>query len=344
MRIRTRVRKYKKPLKAAPTRSVMLGVGALLCALIVWVAHSEAPPRGAAAPDGVAMAPVAAGAPALAGQRQRLAYRYSVVPGGVHSRAELAGAVLRDPVVAAHYAHFDVAKARVVRLAAPQWMHVSYRVGDKIFWTGKKVMLAAGETVITDGANTARTRCGNLLSVAQMAPVMMVDAPAPEVLDTMYASAEGISEAGAAVPMGQGPAPRAADTPSVQLAAMSSGVEPTARPGIFAPPLAVLPGVDPVRTLSAPPIVLHGVVVTQPEDTPPPTDTPAPQNPPKPQDPPVSTPPQDPPGTPLIPPRSVVPPRAPTPVPEPGTASLMAGALLAMFTLRGKKRVQVRRT
>ena len=94
MRIRTRVRKYKTPLKAAPTPRVMLGVGALLCALFVWVAHTDAPgQRIAAAPDGVGAARVAAGEPASAGQAQRLVYRYSVVPGGVHSRSDLAGAV-----------------------------------------------------------------------------------------------------------------------------------------------------------------------------------------------------------------------------------------------------------
>ncbi|WLI88572.1 PEP-CTERM sorting domain-containing protein [Massilia sp. R2A-15] len=367
MRIRTRVRKYKKPLKAAPTPRVMLGVGALLGALIVWVVHSDAPAqRGAVAAEDVAVARLAAGESAAAGQPQRLAYRYSVIPGGVHSRSELAGAVLRDPVVAAHYAKFDVTQARVVRLGAPQWMHVSYRVGEKIFWTSKKVMLAAGETIITDGKTTARTRCGNLLSAAPVAPVMMANEPAPEVLDTMYASADGLSDAAAIVPVGQGPAPRPLDMPPVQTAAVSGRVEAPAPAG-FTPTLAAPPAIDAVR--SAPPTVLHGEIATPPappptnppapQDPQPPTNPPAPQNPQPPSNPPASPPqqdplppsnppasppPRDPPGTPPAPPKNVVPPRVPTPVPEPGTASLMAGALVAIFLLRRKKRDQAGRT
>lgn len=357
MRTRTRIRKYKKPLKATPTPRVMLGVGLLVAALFVWIAQTDGSARSAATTRGFAPAATLSHAVALAEAAPRLVYRYSVIPGGVASSAALAGEVMRDPVVAAHYAKFDVAKARVVKLAAPQWKHVSYRVGDKVFWTSKKVMLAAGEAVITDGKITARTRCGNQVSDVAMAPVMMANEPAPEVLDMMYASADGISDAAAEVPVGQGAAPLAVDTPPVQTAAVSDvGQAPRAASSSLTPMWST-PGIDPVRTKVAPPIVLHGVVVTPPSPTPVPADTPpVPSTPPKPQDPPVPTdspsptpppptptpqdpaPPPAPPAPPSKPPASLVPPRAPTPVPEPGSISLMAGALAAMLLLRRKKR------
>lgn len=361
MPTRTRFRKYQKPLKATPTPRVMLGVGVLVAALFVWVGQTDGPaPRSEAAAGGSAPAAALRHAAALAETAPRLVYRYSVIPGGVASGAALARAMSSDPVVAAHYANFDVARARVVRLEAPQWKHVSYRVGDKVFWTSKKVMLAAGEAVITDGNITARTRCGNQVSDVPMAPVMMANEPAPEVLDMMYASAEGIDDAGGEVPIGQGGAPRAAESPSVQTAAVSG----TSQAPRAAPPL--------LTPLAAPPILSYRGAVTQPAPVPvppdtPPTNPPTPSNPPKPQDPPTATTPptpqdpptattpptprdppkppapQDPPkppappSPPSNPPAGFVPPRAPTPVPEPGSISLMAGALAAMVLLRRKK-------
>jgi hypothetical protein len=98
-------------------------------------------------------------------------YPYSVISGGVESGAELKTAILRDPVAADHYADFNVAKARVVRLEQDQLAYVSYRMGDRIFWTSKKVKLPRGETVITDGEHEARTRCGNRISETPAQPV-----------------------------------------------------------------------------------------------------------------------------------------------------------------------------
>jgi hypothetical protein len=91
----------------------------------------------------------------------RPVYPYSVVPGGVRDAADLKWAAEHDPVVAAHYAGFDYDHARVVRLVLAQTAYVSYRIGNKVYWTRKRIKLKKGETVITDGKITARTRCAN---------------------------------------------------------------------------------------------------------------------------------------------------------------------------------------
>lgn len=80
-------------------------------------------------------------------------------------------ALEHDPIAAAHYAGFDVSQTRVVRLPSDEEVYVSYRLNNHIYWTNKKLRLLKGETVITDGKNVARTRCGNRLSVTAQSPV-----------------------------------------------------------------------------------------------------------------------------------------------------------------------------
>ena len=106
----------------------------------------------------------------LAADLGRHVYRHSVVPGGVYSAEELAQAIERDPVVAAHYVGLDPSRMRVERLREPLLAHLSYRIGDKVYWTGNKVLLAAGEEVLTDGETTVRARCGNNISIAPLGP------------------------------------------------------------------------------------------------------------------------------------------------------------------------------
>ena len=48
--------------------------------------------------------------------------------------------------------------------------YVSYRFGDKIYWTSKAVHLKAGETIYTDGQHIARGRCLNCYSAHPMMP------------------------------------------------------------------------------------------------------------------------------------------------------------------------------
>lgn len=89
---------------------------------------------------------------------------YSVIPGGVHSKQQLVEVLARDPAVAKHYANFNVAKLRFIRLRRGRMAYVSYRIGDMIFWTDHKIRLFAGETLLTDGTHLARSRCGNRVS------------------------------------------------------------------------------------------------------------------------------------------------------------------------------------
>jgi hypothetical protein len=98
---------------------------------------------------------------ALRQMENRPVYPYSVVPGGVRNVQELKWAAEHDPVVAAHYAGFDYDHARVVRLILARNVYLSYRIGNKVYWTRHPITLKKGEEVITDGRKTARTRCGN---------------------------------------------------------------------------------------------------------------------------------------------------------------------------------------
>jgi len=100
----------------------------------------------------------------------RAVYPYSVIAGGAQSPQELMEAMAADPVVAQHYADFDAAKAHRVTLDAPQLMYVSYRIGNKVFWTKHRLALPRGEAMLSDGVNMARTRCGNRVSVMPVRP------------------------------------------------------------------------------------------------------------------------------------------------------------------------------
>jgi len=91
----------------------------------------------------------------------RPVYPYSIVAGGVRDAGELKWAAAHDPVVRSHYAGFDYDHARVVRLVLARGAYVSYRIGKRVYWTRHRILLKKGETLITDGKMTARTRCGN---------------------------------------------------------------------------------------------------------------------------------------------------------------------------------------
>lgn len=156
------------------------GVTLLLQAREPVVKRAEA--TAASAPVSVTLAnAVAAAAPAASGPRR--VYPYSIVPGGVLSRAELAQAILADKVVAAHYAGIQVDKVEPVTVAKARAVHVSYRKGDKVFWTAKKVMLQPGEVLLSDGEHLIRGRCGNRISDVAMLPVE-AGGPSEEELDS----------------------------------------------------------------------------------------------------------------------------------------------------------------
>ena len=110
-------------------------------------------------------------------QPARPVYPYSVVPGGVEDAKELKWVAEHDPVVAAHYAGFDYAHAQVVRLALARTVYVSYRIGNRIYWTRRRVTLHKGEKLITDGRMTARSRCANRVEETAQQEASPVEPP-----------------------------------------------------------------------------------------------------------------------------------------------------------------------
>jgi hypothetical protein len=169
---------------------------------------------------------------------QRKVYPYSVIPGGVESAADLRNSVLRDPVVAKHYEDFAVERTRVVRLNQNRSLYVSYRLGDRVFWSRKPMMLPKGETVITDGVHVARTRCGNRLSEVPAGPVL---AAGPEL-----ESAPELAELFPGSPGALGP-PELPGLPVPTSTPPITSVTPPGSPlppggGIIVPPIIPVPG------------------------------------------------------------------------------------------------------
>jgi hypothetical protein len=128
---------------------------------------------------------------AIQAHNRRLVYPYSVIPGGVASADELREAAGHDPSVAEHYAGFDYSRARVVEVDRPRLVYLSYRRGGQIHWTSKQASLHPGEKLLTDGKITARTRCGNQVSVLPQANTVP-DEPLVAELDRPDAVASGI--------------------------------------------------------------------------------------------------------------------------------------------------------
>jgi hypothetical protein len=122
---------------------------------------------------------------------KRKVYPYSIVPGGAANVHE-AKVAMTDPAVQSHYAGVDLAQLKEVKLTANLSGYVSYRWGDKIYWTKKMVTLRAGETVFTDGSHIVRGRCLNCYSALPMSPIRpnepteaVLDAPV-EMPETVY--------------------------------------------------------------------------------------------------------------------------------------------------------------
>jgi PEP-CTERM motif len=201
----------------------------------------------------------------------RAYYPYSVIPGGARNSAELRSAVAHDGVVANHYSDFDFEKTRVVRLSAAQAVFVSYRVGNRIFWTKNRMTLPAGETVLTDGAHMARTRCGNRLSEAPGEPVLMAE-PSPEAME---------------LPATRGPLAALVAPPEIPLVPPPTTgiVVPETSPGtIFIPPIV------PIYPTSGTPFPPGAPTAPTPPVGPPPSGPPPAGPPPPPPPPPISAP------------------------------------------------------
>lgn len=290
-------RRYRTKKYHAPSPKILAcGAFALLVpfAVLLWL-HGQPEPARDAAP--LAAALPAALPMATANAPAQLVYRLSVIPGGVRSATELAATVRRDQVVAAHYAGFDVAAAHLVRLDKPRFVHVSYRIGDKVYWTRKKVQLAAGEYLLSDGRHLARTRCGNRIADEVQAPVL-ADEPAPQVLEQSFASADGLVDLTASV----------ADAAFTQPATAARAPEPPVVRTVAAPRLPQDWNPPIPSGPMTPPPRYHAVVASDP----------------RPQ------------GKTPVPPPAPVPVKAdqPTPIPEPGSVPLVGVALAALALAR----------
>jgi len=107
----------------------------------------------------------------------RTVYPFSVIPGGVRSAEEFAEAVATDPAVGAHYGDVIPASMHVETVDAPRAAYMSYRIGDQIYWTKRKLALHEGEQVLSDGSVTIRGRCGNRLADEPMQPTSEAEPP-----------------------------------------------------------------------------------------------------------------------------------------------------------------------
>jgi PEP-CTERM motif len=134
----------------------------------------------------------------------RVVYPNSVIRGGVRNPKEFKAALLKDSVVAAHFSDFSGSKSRIVELKADKAAYVSYRINDKVYWTKKKVRLAKGEKLLTDGANYARARCGNRISEVSQAPTS-AEEPSHAFLDTPIPTEDKDPLLLGAVPAGASP-------------------------------------------------------------------------------------------------------------------------------------------
>jgi hypothetical protein len=167
--------------------------------------------------------------------QSRAVYPYSVIPGGVSSIADLKLAVADDPVVARQYQGFNFQKARLVKVAQKESMYVSYRIGKKVFWTRKRIALHPGETLITDGSMTVRTRCGNRVAAVPMDTSSPLEPP-EEAFNQPYAALIAAPET---MPSNADPGPIPPLPTSVASKSRRWWVLP-----LFAAPFAALPHSD----------------------------------------------------------------------------------------------------
>jgi hypothetical protein len=115
---------------------------------------------------------------------ERLVYPYSIIPGGIRSKADLITSIAKDPIVAEHYRNFDLNQVKFYKSDAPQFVHVAYRLKNKVYWTAKTLEIPAGETLISDGNNVARTRCGNKIVAGVLdASLTTPEEPPPTIFD-----------------------------------------------------------------------------------------------------------------------------------------------------------------
>ena len=299
------------------------------------MAETVVPPKAAPGTAQPAPAPAASA---------RIVYPYSVIPGGVSGKEELASVIRTDKVVAAHYASFDVANAVKLTVRKPRAVYVSYRKGDQVYWTSRKLMLVKGEMLLSDGRNEMRARCANRISDTPQFPVE-VNEPSAEELDSVMAvsmdlddlglddensagrgfgpglgpASEPVSANGAERPapdMGPGRATLAARTPTSGRATTLRPVSPDA-PATTTPetPVLVPPPQSNHGDQGNPPVAGGGAPAPSPSPSPDPSPGPSPELSPPPSGAPA---PPRPDFTPPAPPAGIPPVEIPdTPLPPP---------------------------
>ena len=147
-----------------------------------------------------------------AGDVERAVYRYSVVPGGVRSQAEVTAAMQQDRDVAIHYSVLRVDRLRAEPLPRAMRAYVSFRKGGQIYWTRHPVEIPQGEVVLADGAPAVRARCGNRISTTAQEPTL-AEEPSTRVLDQVERSPSSLlrempaAAAESSVPVTREPAP-----------------------------------------------------------------------------------------------------------------------------------------
>ena len=107
-------------------------------------------------------------------------FKHSVVAGGVYTPDELRNVLVQDAIVATHYQKFNPNAARAETVKQDRFAYVSYRKDNQIYWTRNKVKLSEGETILTDGTNEIRARCGNCISDTPQFPVAEVEPASAE--------------------------------------------------------------------------------------------------------------------------------------------------------------------
>lgn len=95
----------------------------------------------------------------------------------VHSIEDFKTIVQNDPLLTKHFANFDWSKATISKNAQPVFAYLSYRKGNTVFSTSKKIELPAGDPFIWDGSRKVRMFCCNDYFEALPAVVEISNAP-----------------------------------------------------------------------------------------------------------------------------------------------------------------------